>query len=48
MIDLNTELTIDKIIMALISEIDGNSIHIVMTSISQDTIVQFQIVALGS
>ena len=47
-IDLNTEISAEKVMMALIFEIDGGSIYIAMVLINQDTMVLFQIVVLTS
>lgn len=46
-IDLDAEVSAQKIMVLLIFEIDGNSIHIEMALIDQDTMVLFQIIILG-
>ena len=40
-IDLNTEIFAEKIMVALIYEIDGSNIYMVMTLINQNIIVLF-------
>ena len=47
MIDLDAEVSVEKIMMALVFEIDGGGIHMAMTLMNQDTTVLLQIV-LGS
>ena len=47
-IDLNGEISTKKVIMVLVFEIDGGSIHIVMALINQDITMLFQIVMLIS
>lgn len=46
MIDLDAELFAEKIIMALVFEIDANNIYTVMVLINQDIIILSQIVIL--
>ena len=45
---LDAEVSVEKTMVALVSEIDGGSIHTAMTLMNQDTTVLLQIVVLGS
>ena len=45
---LDVEIPIEKIMVALVFEIDSGDIHIAMILMSQDTTVLLQIVMLGS
>ena len=43
MIDLNTEMSTKKTMVAFVLEIDGGSIHMAMALMNQDTTVLFHI-----
>lgn len=47
-ITLNTEIFAEKIMVALIFEINDSSIYMAITFINQNTTVLFQIIILGS
>lgn len=48
MIDLNAEVSAEKILVVLVFEIDDNSIHIEMALIDQNTIVLLQTIMVRS
>lgn len=48
MINLDAEMSIKKAMLALIFEIDGNSIYIAMALMNQDITMLFQIIMLIS
>lgn len=47
-INLDAEMCAKRAIVALVCEINGGGIHMVMVLMNQDTIVPFQIVVLTS
>ena len=47
-IDLDAEVSAEKVMVALVFEIDGGNIHMAMILMNQDTTVLFQIIILAS
>ena len=47
-IDLNAKVSTEKAMVALVFEIDGGGIHMVMALMNKNTTVLFKIVVLGS